>query len=97
MGDRRLRDADGALAEIPGDNSDSDRQIVRRKFAQETADCDSASRQRCLSRGRPSATRCREVESFVGQRGTGREYAPARAAMFDQFLLDVQIAVDLTK
>src|SRR5882724_12633227 len=42
----RLRGARGGLVETPDDNSGSDRGTARRKFVQETADCDSASRRR---------------------------------------------------
>ena len=38
-----------------------------------------------------------EVESSVGQRETGREYARVRGAKSDRFRLDIQIAADLTK
>ena len=67
------------------------------KFAQETADCDSASHRRFPNRYTLAATRRREVKSSDDQRETGREYAPAHAAEFDRFRSDVQIAADLTK
>ena len=83
--DRRLRGARGGLAETPDDNSDSDRQTARRRFAQETADCDSASHRRFPNRYKLAAIQRREVKSSDGRREIGREYAPAHAAGFDRF------------
>src|SRR6185312_15485471 len=95
--DRRLRGARGECAETLDDNSDNDRQTARRKFAQETADCDSAFRRRSLGQYKLAAIQLRELKSSDDRRETGREYAPARAAMSDRFRPDIRIAADLAK
>ena len=93
----RLRGARGEPAETPDDNSDSDRQTARRRFAPEMADCDNASRRRFPNRYKLAAIQCREVKSSDGRRETWREYAPAHAAKSDRFRSDIPIAADLTK
>ena len=64
---------------------------------QETADCDSASRQRFPSRDRQCATLLHVAEFCDGQREIVQEDGPIRGARFDQFRLGAQTTAGLAK
>src|SRR4029077_11906334 len=79
----RLRGAHAARAEILVCSLDSNKRIASHKFAQETADYDSASRRRSPDGGTQRATRRHAAEFGEARHEIGQEYVPIHGAKCD--------------